>query len=146
MGLDFGTYIERLKAINMQQLAVECLQSNESFLLDANINQLKHGKTSKGEQIGKYANSGYASEKYAMNSLAGLGNIDLILEGKFSKGIFYKYTNDSLISDSTGKEKEGGMDLLEHFGDDVVGIFMTQELKTDIQPELIRLIMKQISL
>ena len=144
--MDFGTYIERLKGIDMQQIAVECLKSNESFLLDANIDQLERGKTSKNEQIGKYANSGYADEKYAMNQRAGRGNVDLILTGGFSRGIFIKYTGDSLLFDSTQKRGDNGPDLLERYGDDVVGVFMTDNLKNDIQPDFIRLIKQKIAL
>jgi len=144
--MDFGTYIERLKGIDMQQVAVECLKSNESFLLDANYDQLERGKTSKNEQIGKYENDDYAAEKYMMNPRAGFGNIDLIKEQDFKHGIFFKFTNDSLISDSTGKEKEGGTDLLHDYGDDVLGIFMTSDLKVDLQYDLIRLIKEKISL
>ena len=144
--MDFGTYIDRLTALNFRQIAVECLKSNEPILLDANYDQLERGKTSKNEQIGKYENDDYAAEKYMMNPRAGLGNIDLIKEQDFKHGIFFKFTNDSLISDSTGKEKEGGTDLLRDYGDDVLGIFMTSDLKVDLQYDLIRLIKQKIAL
>lgn len=143
--MDFGTYIERLTALDFQQIAVECLKSNESFLLDANINQLKHGKRSTGEQIGKYKNKYYAAKKYNMNSLAGPGNVDLILNKDFSQGIFFKFTQDSIISDSIEKHNDGS-DLLEDYGDDVLGIFMTPAIKTDLQPEFIAIVKKKIAL
>jgi len=144
--MDFGTYIDRLTALDFRQIAVECLKSNEPILLDANIDQLERGKTSKNEQIGKYSNSGYADEKYAMNQRAGRGNVDLILTGGFSRGIFIKYTGDSLLFDSTQKRGDNGPDLLERYGDDVLGIFMTEPLKNDIQLEFIAIIKNKIAL
>ena len=142
--MDFGDYIKRLTAIDMQQIAVECLKSSEPFLLDANIDQLERGKTSKNEQIGKYANSGYADEKYAMNQRAGRGNVDLILTGGFYRGIFVNFSGDSMIFDSTQKRGDDGPDLLERYGDDVLGVFMTSDLKADLQIDLISMIKKKL--
>lgn len=142
--MDFGDYIKRLTAIDMQQIAVECLKSSEPFLLDANIDQLERGKTSKNEQIGKYANSGYADEKYAMNQRAGRGNVDLILTGGFKNGIFVNYSGDNMIFDSSQKRGDYGPDLLERYGDDVLGVFMTSDLKNDLQIDLISMIKKKL--
>ena len=143
--MDVGTYIDRLVALDFQQIAVECLKSNEPILLDANIDQLKHGKTSKNEQIGKYSNRGYADEKYAMNQLAGRGNVDLILTGAFARGIFVNFTQDSMIFDSSAAEKDTG-NLLERWGKNVLGIFMTEPLKNDIQLEFIAIVKNKIAL
>ena len=131
--MDVGTYLQNLKRINIADLAIKTVKDTEVLFLDANADQLLHGKRSTGELIGKYSNPDYAAMKHAENSLAGLGNIDLILTGKFKNEIFIQYQKDALLFDSKGKEKEGGFDLLEHFGDDVLGI--SDENKEEISPE-----------
>lgn len=131
--MDVGTYLYNLSVINLNELVIESVKETEVLFLDANADQLMHGKRSTGELIGKYANPEYAAMKYAENPLAGFGNIDLVLTWAFKRGINIKYQADGLLFDSTGKEKEGGFDILEHFGDDVLGI--TDEKKEEISPE-----------
>jgi len=143
--MDVGTYIDRLAALNIQQIAVECMKSNEPILLDANIDQLKHGKRSNGEQIGTYKNASYARMKNRMNPLPGLDSVDLILTGAFARGIFVNFTQDSMIFDSSAAEKDTG-NLLEIWGKNVLGIFMTEPLKNDIQLEFIAIVKNKIAL
>jgi hypothetical protein len=143
--MDVGTYIDRLAALDFQQIAVECMKSNEPILLDANIDQLKHGKRSTGEQIGTYKNESYARMKNRMNPLPGLDSVDLILTGAFARGIFVNFTNDSMIFDSDRAEKDTG-NLLEIWGKNVLGIFMTEPLKNDIQLEFIAIVKNKIAL
>lgn len=143
--MDVGTYIDRLAALDFQQIAIECMKSNEPILLDANIDQLKHGKRSNGEQIGTYKNESYARMKNRMNSLPGLDSVDLILTGAFARGIFINFTQDSMIFDSSAAEKGTG-NLLETWGKNVVGIFMTDPLKNDIQLEFIAIVKNKIAL
>ena len=143
--MDVGTYIDRLAALDFQQIAVEGMKSNEPILLAANIDQLKHGKRSNGEQIGTYKREAYARMKNRMNPLPGLDSVDLILTGAFARGIFINYTNDSMLFDSDSAEKETG-NLLENWGKNVLGIFMTDPLKNDIQLEFIAIVKNKIAL
>jgi len=138
--MDFGTYRDNLRKLDVQALIVDTLKELEVSFLDANIDQLRHGKRSTGGQIGKYASADYAAMKYAENSLAGLGNIDLILTGVFSKGITIRFEPTKMVFDSTGKEKENGVDLLYHYGDDVLGLSDESILKlqTEFQQAFVR--------
>ena len=120
--MDIGTLTENLKRIDIREIILEVIKEFEVFFLDANLNQLRHGERMTGKKIGKYANSQYAAAKYSENPLAGFGNVDLILTGDFSRGIFIKFNGESLIFDSTGKSKDDGKDLLAEWGDDVLGV------------------------
>lgn len=144
--MDVGTYIDRLAALDFRQIAVECMKSNEPILWRANIDQLIHGIKSTGKPIGKYRNDAYAAKKNRMNPEAGPGNVDLLFKRDFSRGIFFKFTADSIISDSNEKHYDGSMDLLEAYGDDVLGILMTEKVKNDLQPEFIAIVKNKIAL
>ena len=100
--------LDSLNKIDIKSACVEVAKDFEAiFTLDI-IDQLKHGKNSLGEQIGKYRDRKYAQWKYDKNSLAGLGNMDLIYTGEFSKGITINVGSDDLTYDSTGKNKDSG--------------------------------------
>lgn len=77
------------------------LKANEEFLEDLNVQQLQEGVNSKGEKLGKYRNSSYARFKNRLNPTAGLGNVDLILSGKYSKGIEAKVKAKALVFEGT---------------------------------------------
>lgn len=141
--MDIGTYKQNLKGISINQLTIDSVKEAEVLFLDANADQLLHGKREDGSLIGKYASRDYAASKYMENSLAGFGNIDLILTGAFKNGIFYKYLADGLLIDSNGKEKEGGFDLLQHYGDDVLGF--TNESKEKIYPEFLEIMQNKLA-
>jgi len=148
--MDVGTYITKLKGIDLQQIIIDVFKTFELRIIRQNVIQLEKGFDSKGEPIGEYKNFSYAKKKYAQNSKAGFGNMDLILTGDFVAGIFIEFTSDSLIFDSKNKVKEGGeggVDLLKNYGDDVLGLSNDgfENLKPKIQEELIKKIKEKLA-
>lgn len=130
--------IGSLSNIDIQRVALDALKLSEASLIDANIDQLRKGIRSDGKKIGKYASADYAREKHFMNPEAGEGNVDLILTGEFKDGIFIEFTADTIVFDSSGKDKEGGVDLLYEYGDNVLGVLMTPDLHDELQMGMVQ--------
>jgi hypothetical protein len=98
--MDFGTYIENLKGINMQTLCAEALKTFEVFLADLNAEQMRFGLNSDGKEIGYYMSQVYADWKKSRGGLAPSGVVDLFLTGAFSQGIFAEVKTDTILFDS----------------------------------------------
>lgn len=130
--------IGSLSNIDIQRVALDALKLSEASLIDANIDQLRKGIRSNGEQIGTYKNASYARRKNQMNPEAGLDNVDLILTGEFYRGIFIEFTADEMIFDSTGKEKENGIDLLDEWGKSVLGVLMTPDIHEELHMGMVQ--------
>lgn len=88
--MDAFELLDKVKAFDVEQ-AVEVAFSSDAFLRSVEGEQLKQmraGKNADGKRIGKYRNNAYAKKKNEMNPEPGLGNVDLILTGEFSRNIF----------------------------------------------------------
>ena len=85
----------------LPQLADQVLESLEAEIIDLNVEQLKHGRTSEGEPITpEYASDDYAGYKKSTGSLAPFGTPDLILEGDFTGDFYMEKRGDSSLLDS----------------------------------------------
>lgn len=76
-------FLNNLKKINVDREAKQAVARTSKDYIELNTEQITHGKMPDKTRIGKYRNRSYARMKNQMNSLPGLGNVDLILTGKF---------------------------------------------------------------
>lgn len=111
-------FIARLERLNVMEVAVETINETKKEFLDFNRDQLRHGLKTTGP-IAQYASSEYAQLKYSMNSLAGFGNVDLILTGSFSNKMTLLASGNKYAIDS-GDEKTAS--LLLKYGTEVFGL------------------------
>jgi len=79
--------IENLESVDFHEAVKEAISVTRENLKDEQIDQLKHGINGSGIRIGKYKNAKYSQYKHILNPLAGLGNVDLILNHDFSNAI-----------------------------------------------------------
>ena len=111
--------------LDYDKIVDDSIKENESQIIDAQIDQMKHGIASDGEIIGKYATtpgggfSEYAKMKATQNNLPGLGNVDLILDGNFTHGIEIKYETEGLIPFSTDAKND---ELVHNYGERIFGL------------------------
>ncbi len=105
---------ESLKTIDIQGEAAGAIDDTKEEMKNIQRDQLLHGIKGDGKQIGKYRNRAYAAKKYAMNPLAGIGNVDLKLTGSVHNDIFVDVRDREFIIDSADTKMEG---LTEKYGD-----------------------------
>lgn len=106
--------------------------------------QMLTGKDSKGNLIGKYKNKKYADQKFAMNPLAGRGNMDFRLTGDFFKQFFTRLGTNSVFISSSDKKT----DRLLEINSDVFGLNKENSMEYSIhhiKPVGIRVIKKQLT-
>jgi hypothetical protein len=95
------------------------LQRNNEVIIDANVDQLKHGLTSKGELITpEYESEEYAAFKQGLGSKAPAGTPDLILEGDFTGAFYTEPKADGIMIDSHDDKTPH----LEEKYDDIFGL------------------------
>jgi hypothetical protein len=96
----------RLKGLSVAEVSTESIEATTKELLDAQRDQLLHGKRADGSVIGRYKNPAYARKKYAMNPLAGLGNWDLRLKGDYQNDLFVNVRDDSYVVGSADSKAQ----------------------------------------
>ena len=79
----------------------QSIQECEPDIVDISNDQMLHGFLGDGSKIGQYRDPKYAAFKYAENSLAGFGNVDLHLEGGFYEGKYIKQDDSTISIEST---------------------------------------------
>lgn len=91
MGISVAEAIRRLSRITEQDLQEEArkLIQRDPKLIEAKVDEFKHGLNPDGSDIGFYRNPNYSAFKRSINPLAG-GNVDLILTGSFTNQLFVK--------------------------------------------------------
>lgn len=104
--MDFGTYIENLKRIDIQQICVEALRTFEVFLADLNAEQMRFGLNVDGKEIGYYMSQEYASWKKSRGGLAPDGVVDLFLTGALNSKIFAEVKEDSILFGSRDEKSD----------------------------------------
>lgn len=95
-----GHLINNLKAVNFNEVIEQAVEITAKDLSRKQQDQMLHGLNAEGDKIGKYKNPRYAEKKYAMNPLAGKGNVDLKLTGAFQKDIVVDAREISVVIDS----------------------------------------------
>jgi hypothetical protein len=134
----------RVKALSVTEVSTESIEATKTEFLDAQRDQLLHGKRPDGSPIGKYKNPAYARKKYAMNPLAGFGNWDLRLKGDYQNALFVDVRDDSYVVDSADS-KAGDID--KRIGDPLgLGGVYRQGYIDKLEPVLINKIKEIIKL
>ena len=129
---------ERWANLDFDSILEDSIEANETVIIDANVNQMKHGIKSDGSQIGIYHNPEYATMKFNQNQLAGEGNVDLILEGGFTQGIVLGFNSDNIKLFS---EDEKNDDLTAKYGDSIFGLTPENQSEVNhgyIKPTLLK--------
>ena len=101
---DIDDMIDKLEELNMDDVIQAAVALTVKDLETIQRNQMLVGEDSKGEIIGRYRSRKYAEAKHAMNSLAGLGNMDFKLTGSFHKLIYTTLDQEGVIIDSSDKK------------------------------------------
>lgn len=139
--MDVGTYIENLKGIDIKELIISELKTFEVFLADLNRKQMRQGFNSEGTSIGTYFSESYAIFKQERpGRLADKWEVDLFLEGYFSKGIFAKVEGESILFDSTDSKS---VKLENKYGKTIFGL--SQKSISELIPDLIYVIIQDIN-
>ena len=134
--------------IDFDTLVDESIKENEPEIIDAQVDQMKHGLNADGSLIGQYATtpggepSEYAKAKNAQNSLPGLGNVDLILTGDFSENIILKYDKTFIQPISTDEKNEKLTTGNQGYGANVFGL-MKEKLAELVQNSILPTFLKR---
>ncbi len=136
--------LKRVKSVDLIELASDIVENKPQVIIDMNKDNLVHGIKKDGTQIGKYKDQGYYSrKKFAMNSKAGFGNVDLINKRAFVGGMFLKMFSSGVFDIRSRDSKSD--ELMTKYGDDIFGLTSDNKKKyrTDVlQPELVREVKK----
>jgi len=138
------TLISNLSSVDFNNIIEESITDTSQQLVQAQRNQMLHGKNVFGELIGKYRSEPYARKKYKMNSLAGFGNVDLRLENNFQKDIFVDPRDNSVVIDSGNEKTEK---LIEKYGKEIFGLnkdYASGYSTNDMGPVATKKIIQQI--
>lgn len=106
--------IKKFEQLNTDDIAVESIDETKEEIKVKQKDQLLYGLKADGTKIGRYRNNKYAAKKYALNPLAGFGNVDLRLTGELHREIFVDVRDNTLVIDSAD-EKTGS--LINKYGD-----------------------------
>ena len=100
-------------------MVAEEIEKKKSILINEKIGEFKKGENPDGSIIGTYKDVEYAIFKQQINPLAN-GNVDLIFEGDFTKGLVLKKEKPSLFTfDSTDSKTEK---LVNKYGTQIMGL------------------------
>lgn len=114
--------LRRFERIDVVNEAKQSLYDVRYSYVDQQKRQLLHGRDKNDKLIGKYKSAQYAAKKFALNGLAGLGNVDLRVTGRFYAGIFVDVRDMYLYIDS---EDSKTAVLTEKYGNDIFGLSKT---------------------
>lgn len=106
--------LKKFEQLNTDEIAVDSIDATKDEIKVKQKDQLLHGLRPDGSKIGKYRSNKYATKKYALNPLAGIGNVDLKLTGDLHREIFVDVRDNTLVIDSAD-EKTGS--LINKYGD-----------------------------
>lgn len=110
----------KLNRFDLSKEAAGVIKKTSKEYADLNIDQLRHGKTSKDEHIKpEYASRSYAEIKNKMNPMAGAGIPDLKLTGAFYRGFGVTVSGDTVRVRSSDEKQNA---LVEKYGIDIFGL------------------------
>lgn len=117
--------IDNLNVLDAHELAINAIMSTEDAMVQLNREKLSEGLDSQGHKLKpSYGSKSYAAKKSAQNPRPGKWNPDLILTGDFVESFKVSLSGDVLKFEA-GDIK--APDLLEKYGDDVMGLMDTQQ-------------------
>jgi hypothetical protein len=136
--------MEAAQSIDMAGLVEETMEATATNYLMLNKDQMLHGLTSTGDQIGRYRNPAYAAMKAQLNPLAGDGNVDLKLTGAYQGGMFVERRSDGLYVDSTD---EKAPQLRARYGSTMFGLDddYAQQFVDVAQPVLVEKVLEALA-
>jgi hypothetical protein len=94
----------RVKRLNVETTSEESIDQTKEDYKSSQRDQMLHGLKADGSKIGKYRSPAYARRKYAMNPLAGFGNMDWRLTGSLHKEIFVHADNGLVVTGSADEK------------------------------------------
>lgn len=107
-----------MERVNVPVVCSSAVFVTKDDIAERNRQQMREGKGSR-QNIGKYRSSIYAKYKNAVNPLAGIGNVDLILTGAFTRGIAVTVTGEDYNIWSSDTKTE---DLVTRYGGQIFGL------------------------
>lgn len=138
--------LKRVDAINVSDQSQFAIDDTREQLVLKQQMQMLHGLNAKGEKIGKYANPEYAAAKFALNPLAGFGNVDLRLTGTFFNDAFVDVRDDVFVITS-GNEKT--RELEQKYGQDIFGLnkdYKKEYVQEDLKPVFFKNVRNRLKL
>lgn len=134
--MTISSLAENFRKLNTDKVIDESFRETTDSFEKLQKDQLKAGKTNKGDTIRpRYRSPKYARVKNEMNPLPGIGVPDLFLTGKFYSGIDAEPGRDviDIISkDSKGPELENKYPNIFGLGTN----FKKQYLEEDLRPKV----------
>lgn len=117
--------LENIQAINIAEEARKAVNETAHHMADLNREQLSAGYDAKGHKLTPhYSSRSYAAKKNAMNPEPGMWHPDLMLTGAFAESFKASATGDDIEFEASDPKAN---ELLEKYGDDVLGLFETQQ-------------------
>lgn len=89
---------QRARSVNFDDIIRQSIAETKDYIIQFNRENLLKGLKVDGSKIGTYATIPYAAKKFAQNSQAGFGFVDLYLTGDFAKGIQVKLNSKSFTT------------------------------------------------
>lgn len=106
--------IRNAQSLDLREVVEDAMDATKKELVRSQRDQLLHGLRADGGRIGQYKDKYYAKKKYALNPLAGEGNMDWKLTGELHADIFADVRDNTVVLDSADP-KTGA--LIERLGD-----------------------------
>lgn len=114
MDTTFDDIIDRIDAVNVDLQVELSIEDSAQEIVRLQQDQLLHGQAANGKRIGKYKDPRYAAKKFALNPLAGYGNMDWILKGDLKNQVFTVVQGSEIVIDSA--DPKTGF-LIKNIGD-----------------------------
>ena len=117
--------IDNLNGLDIHKEAIAAIEKTAGKMADLNREQLSAGYDSRGHKLSPhYSSRKYATMKNAMNPEPGMWHPDLILTGAFVDSFKVNVAGNDIEFEATDPKSD---DLLERYGDDVLGLFDTEQ-------------------
>lgn len=91
---------KRIKTFDLHSEAGDVIEETNPELRAILKEQWKQGKDKNGKAIARYRSVKYAQAKYAFNSKAGLGNVDMTITGRQGDGLKFSMVGDKVFTRS----------------------------------------------
>ena len=110
----------RLRTLNVRELAADVIIETDKAYLDLNKSQLYlRGEDSEGNPLRSYYSPAYALYKNKLNSRPGFGTPDLFVTGKFYGGFVLNVVGNDVVADSTDSKTSK---LTAQYGEKIFGL------------------------
>lgn len=143
---DISSIIEKLEALDVDQLAEEAMRKSEEALTDLNKKQLYAGFDRDGQRLLQYRSPVYSEVKHRMNPLPGEGNPDLYATGSFYRGLYARVNGNTVEIESTDSKND---DLEKKYHEKIKGlggIFKEEFIEDHLQPNLLSIVSEKTGL